>query len=252
MAESNRNAGRAEAIIKRERHFDGTIFYLGTREALISAGVLRDEWIPLVVRPGRRHGSVRTELPNGTAVRVYRRGDKLEVWHEPTEAEMEANREAYHCERRQLDEQREREALRYYHRRAPLLAALEARYPGVQVADISFRVFEEGDVQQSVRFLGPIEILCRYGLVTEGMMNSLNERSNPHTTTPLGDGFSLFDHPIDSRGRPGQWDLSVHTGSVPRGRERIAVKDATRLLRRFMLPRRRGRPAKVLPSGGAT
>lgn len=39
---------------------------------------------------------------------------------------------------------------------------------------------------------------------------------------------------------PGERDLTIYTGAVPRESERLSVKEPERELRRLTLPRRRG------------
>ena len=127
----------------------------------------------------------------------------------------------------------------------PLVRHLIARYPGITIVEARMSTLEAGILQQSVRYCAPIERLLEAGLVTPEMVarkDSFDYRRRG-TNCPNGDGFSLFDEPIDeagaSLGPAGCWDLSIHTGAAPRERERISTKDAERELRRFMLPKRR-------------
>jgi hypothetical protein len=121
----------------------------------------------------------------------------------------------------------------------PLVAHLRARYPGVEVTDARMRTLDDGTVQQSVSYVGPIDKLLGYGLVTPEMVargRYLDDRRKGRHC-PNGDGFFI---PSKS---DGALELSIHTGSWPRERERFSVRDAERELRRFMLPRRKGRAA---------
>ena len=111
----------------------------------------------------------------------------------------------------------------------PLVAALKMRYPGVRIVEASLRPLRDDApsvLQQSIRYQAPLELLRHVGLVTEEMLASKAAR------TALGDGFNLCSG-LDEASRPGCYDLSIFTGSVPRERERMSVKDAARVLRRI-------------------
>jgi len=120
---------------------------------------------------------------------------------------------------------------------APLADQLRARYPGVRVVRATFTTLDDGTLQQNIRFAAPLARLLAAGLCTEAMV--ANARLG--CVTPIGDGYSLYDCPLDALVEPGNYDLSIFTGTRPRERERFSVKDAERELRRFTLAgRRRG------------
>ena len=107
----------------------------------------------------------------------------------------------------------------------PLARALEGRYPGVSVVYGRMTQWDDGTVQQHIRYCAPLEMLRHYGLVTTEM----EQLRNPGRTA-LGDGFHLCQG-LDDLSLPGCYDLSILTGSRPRERDRISTKDAQRLLR---------------------
>ena len=109
-----------------------------------------------------------------------------------------------------------------------LLAQLQRRYPGVEVTRVEVNDRDDGP-QQAIRFAAPLDRLVECGLVTGAMVE---RRRRLDVRTPIGDGYSLHEEGGD------RWALHVYTGSAPRERERFAVKDAERELRRFRLPRR--------------
>ncbi len=122
-----------------------------------------------------------------------------------------------------------------------LAQRLEARYPGVKVLAADYFPLDGGTQQQCVRFLAPLDQLRAAGLVTDAMIATEGDgRRRCSAVTPIGDGYSLnAPGPVSSStAAPGEWDLSIFTGAVPRERERFAVKDAERELRHFMLPKR--------------
>jgi len=123
----------------------------------------------------------------------------------------------------------------------PLVAHLQARYPGVAIIEADFRALDDGTRQQNVRFCAPLARLLEAGLLTPAMAEASRDGRRGPQTTPAGDGFSLARGGLDDSSLPGCADLCIFTGTVPRERERFAVKDAARELRRFMLPRRHGR-----------
>jgi hypothetical protein len=124
-----------------------------------------------------------------------------------------------------------------------LVRHLAARYPGVVIVSARMKSLDDGTRQQNIDYAGPIEKLLEYGLVTQAMIaNSRGSRCGS-LYTPEGNGFSLFDGPIDELSASlcpaGGWCLSIYVNDAPRERERFNVKAAERLLRQFRLPRRR-------------
>lgn len=109
----------------------------------------------------------------------------------------------------------------------PLVKKLRERYPGVAVVSASLTTLDNGIRQQNIRFAAPIDRLLECGLVTYEMVVSLHDgRRRLSSRTPLGDGYTLFDGPVDGLVAPGNWDLHIFTGAAPRERERFSTLPA--------------------------
>lgn len=258
MATKNRNPSR-EGVRELDIGVQGERCYLGSQEALIAAGVLREEWIPDKSR-GPKNGNVYTHLPDGRSVAVYRRTlGRLEVQHYPPAAERKANHKRYFAEReaaeaaaraarggdpyRQIVNHPARYITEGGRYSRYLANELRNRYPGlvVQEAKIYPRVPRDGDPQQSITLVGTLEALRSFGLVTDAMIANAEDGRRGTQHLPIGDWFGL-DEDSDA---PGIWCLTIYSGayySTFGARSKLLNLDAARReLRRFMLPKRRGR-----------
>jgi hypothetical protein len=110
----------------------------------------------------------------------------------------------------------------------PLVARLRARYPGVTVVEARRTEWDDGFVQQIVRYRATLSELKRCGLVTEEMLTRRNAVSACGETS-LGDGFHLSRCAGDARG---EWELDVSTESAPRGAA-LALHQAREVLERI-------------------
>lgn len=99
----------------------------------------------------------------------------------------------------------------------PLVEQLRARYPRVRIVEARRTVWDDGFLQQIVRYRAPFEELKRCGLVTEEMLRERKALSATGETT-LGDGFHLSEC-VGENAAEGCWELDVSTESVPRGRD---------------------------------
>jgi hypothetical protein len=94
------------------------IAYRGDKEALLAAGVLREEWMPRVP-PGKKKTVGRTTLPDGREVHVSRvhsarkagRELPLDVWHKFTDEEVAQRQPRFDAARKaeEVHERAERE-----------------------------------------------------------------------------------------------------------------------------------------------
>lgn len=232
----------------RSEAFEWGDIHTGPREALIAAGLLLEEWIP--VNKPSKNGSVETILADGRRVYVYRKGKYLEVRIDAPAAvcqERRAKRKAELAER-QARTLPLRLSLR--DRYFVILNALRARYPGVEVADFGYTETGDGGVSQCVTFQATIERLLACGLLTPTMLEAAREPDqrrigSRHRTTPLGCGFLLFETDGDPLVR-----LNIYSNLAPHERGAIAVNDARRELARIFAGRgaRRRRGSQGAPS----
>jgi len=88
----------------------------------------------------------------------------------------------------------------------PLVARLRARYPSVTVVEARRTEWDDGFVQQIVRYRATLAELKRCGLVTEEMLTRRNAVSACGETS-LGDGFHLSRCAGDARG---EWELALY------------------------------------------
>lgn len=88
----------------------------------------------------------------------------------------------------------------------PLVQKLSARYPNVRVVEARLTRWDDGFLQQLVRYRAPLEELKRAGLVTHEMLEQA-----PSGHTPIGDAFHLSEC-----GEAGSMELDLCTESVPR------------------------------------
>ena len=117
---------------------------------------------------------------------------------------------------------------------------LEVRYPGVKVASASRHQQNDGSIQQCIQFAATLDVLRKVGLLTDAMTAAESSRLiHLRCVTPIGDGFGLYRAQEESSTDDASgWHLYLYTGAAPRERDRFAVRDAARELRRFMLPKR--------------
>ncbi len=211
----------------------GQIF-TGTREALIAAGLAEEIHFSLKPTKGRRTDR---QQHLGRTIEVRHSGRKgiFEIWRQGyTEDEERAAEER----KRRREAEAERQFLklpRFPHGYlVSLLARLTQRYPGMQIGANSWvEKCSDGSVTQCVTFKAPLSDLLKFGLVTEKMMHEEREcRPDHYRTNANGDRFSL-------EGDERTASLTIWTNTEPHERPRIAVHDAARQLKRFMLPRRR-------------
>jgi hypothetical protein len=111
----------------------------------------------------------------------------------------------------------------------PLVARLRARYPSVTVVEARRTEWDDGFVQQIVRYRATLAELRRCGLVTEEMLTRRNAVSACGETS-LGDGFHLSRCAGDARG---EWELDVSTESAPRG-SNLPLHQAREVLERII------------------
>lgn len=113
----------------------------------------------------------------------------------------------------------------------PLVEKLRARYPEVQVIEARKTVWDDGFVQQIVRYRAPLADLMHAGLVTDEMLKERKAQSACGETS-LGDAFHLSECSTPESGE-GCWELDLCTESVPRDRELKRTDDARRVLERI-------------------
>lgn len=111
--------------------------------------------------------------------------------------------------------------------------ALRARYPDMRRIVVSMGTCGVDDeLQQSVRFTAPLEVLRRYQLVQDYMLEDRRPARGRWDTTEWGCGYGLYSN-RDSGSIPGCFDLFIYSGTTPRDPKRFAVKDAARILKRI-------------------
>lgn len=117
----------------------------------------------------------------------------------------------------------------------PLVEKLRARYPQVQVVEARRTVWDDGFVQQIVRYRAPLAALRDAGLVTEDMLKS-RKATSACGETAFGDAFHLsqFADQGDEC-----WELDVCTESAPRDGELARTDEARHLLERIFQDCRR-------------
>lgn len=110
----------------------------------------------------------------------------------------------------------------------PLVDALRARYPHVRVIEARLTRWDDGFLQQLVRYRAPLAELRRCGLATDEMLKGRKARGS----TALGDGYHLCESPvIGTRGEP-CWELDLCTESAPREVD-MELHEARAVLRRM-------------------
>jgi hypothetical protein len=124
----------------------------------------------------------------------------------------------------------------------PLVAYLRARYPRVRIVDARMTKWEDGFLQQSIRYQAPLAELKRCGLVTEEMLRQRKRRSACGETS-IGDAFHLCEV-VDAESKQECWDLDMCTESVPRDPE-LQTREAQRVLERIF------QDCKPAPNGSA-
>ncbi|HET7598294.1 MAG TPA: hypothetical protein VFK15_15295 [Burkholderiales bacterium] len=113
----------------------------------------------------------------------------------------------------------------------PLVQQLRAKYAPVRVIEAKITRWDDGFLQQIVRYRATLAELKRAGLVTEDML----ARRRPQSAcgeTAIGDSFHLSECGVDERGEP-SWDLDLCTESVPRHQE-LKLYQARQLLERIL------------------
>lgn len=100
----------------------------------------------------------------------------------------------------------------------PLVEQLRARYPHVRVVEARRTEWDDGFLQQIVRYRATLAELKQCGLVTDEMLRGRSAVSACGETS-LGDGFHLSECAGDGPNR-GYWELDVSTESAPRGAAR--------------------------------
>lgn len=119
----------------------------------------------------------------------------------------------------------------------PLVERLRARYPRVRVVEARRTEWDDGFVQQIVRYRATLSELKRCGLVTEEMLTHRSAVSACGETS-LGDGFHL-SRCAGEVSSGSEWELDVSTESVPRGAD-LPLYQARAVLDRIS---ERGNPA---------
>lgn len=99
----------------------------------------------------------------------------------------------------------------------PLVEKLRAQYPQVRVVEAKLTRWDDGFLQQIVRYRAPLRELKRYGLVTDEMLRQRKSQSACGETS-IGDGFHLSECGA-AESTEGCWELDVCTESVPRNQE---------------------------------
>jgi hypothetical protein len=113
----------------------------------------------------------------------------------------------------------------------PLVGQLRARYPNVRVIEARRTEWDDGFLQQIVRYRATLAELKKCGLVTEEMLKGRNAVSACGETT-LGDGYQLSEC-IGHGSSRGYWELDVSTESAPRGSE-LPLHQAWEVLTRII------------------
>lgn len=203
-------------------------YYIGPREALIAQRLAKAAWFPekpVLYRNGKLKRGFHISDPAHEAeihLRDHRRG----VWSVtiPVAKTERERREADH-EREQTKRMvRENEHAQFL---GPVVKKLRARYAGVRIVDARFCTTWDGDLRQIVRYQASLDLLKRYGLVTEAMLDE------GRRTTDLGHDFLIYYDRWDSQSRPGCWDLEIFTGAVPYDPKRFSTRIAAALLKRM-------------------
>ncbi|MGQ0751776.1 MAG: hypothetical protein ACT4PS_14680 [Betaproteobacteria bacterium] len=112
----------------------------------------------------------------------------------------------------------------------PLVERLRARYPRIRIVEARRTEWDDGFVQQIVRYRATLSELKRCGLVTEEMLKRRNAVSACGETS-LGDGFHLSRCASDASSRS-EWELDVSTESAPRGSD-LPLHQAREVLERI-------------------
>jgi hypothetical protein len=213
-------------------------YYTGTQRALIACGICKPAWFPAKLGKDHMGRTKRTYTVEGHKPEItlrHRKDSRGRIYWEVQmglsdverrrrldERDAEWRRQERETEKRQQEDARGRNELR------PVVAALEARYRGVRILDASYSNTNDPDRQQNLTYYAPLEVLKRYGLITEAMLVNVGE----FRVNSIGDSFRLAE---DER-RSGCWILHVYTGSAPRGPmalKGISVAEAKRELRRI-------------------
>lgn len=210
------------------RRDDGWCYYLeGEQEAIIKAGLAKPDWFEDGSRRNKKGYVIRTKnlMVDGRHVEtVTRKSSRICTARINCTEEEQREYEAREVERRK---QRRPD---YW---LPSLAkALMARYPGVQVVGALVTELDDGTLQQNIRYQAPLERLRACGLVTDAMLSRVKDGCGSGNT-PMGDRYFLCDR-LDDLSNPGCLDLLTYTGTVQRERERMSVRDAARILKRFI------------------
>ena len=117
----------------------------------------------------------------------------------------------------------------------PLVEKLRARYPQVHVVEARRTVWDDGFVQQIVRYRAPLADLRNAGLVTDEMLTA-RESTSAYGESSLGEAFHLSQFSAE---RDGCWELDLCTESVPRVGGLTKTDDARCLLERIFKDCRR-------------
>lgn len=231
---------RTTTTVEVEDHHWGQQF-TGTREALVEHGLVDPTQFP--GDPGNNKVSLtyqeeargvrRVSRGRGVSVRRVSR-NRFVVWREypNDQAKREGEARIAEAERQQnIADHRARAKLPPLARNyaIALHALLSRRYPGIEIADVSISPLGDG-VQQTVTFRAPNDRLMDAGLLTEKMIAARGWGE----LTPIGDGYVHHEYTDHA-------SLTIWTGTWPREGRKTAVHDAIRELKRFMLPKRRGR-----------
>lgn len=235
-------------------------YFEATKEQLIAAGICEPAWFPVqlvpeVCRDGRpkignngRQRYKRTYVIDGRepeTILTHRPCQDGERWlvqiaigaaeqrrREEAEAEEWKQRNAkYEAGKREREKQDAlaREAAE------PIVRQLRARYPGLAHIEGEIRTLDwklDRTLRQELTFYArSVEVLIRYGLVTEEMLSTPDKGG--WRSGDLREGGSFFlQQATDRRGE--YWYVRLWTCESPRERKNFPVSDARRVLSDIM------------------
>lgn len=213
--------------IEIELHRTATT-YVGSKEALVAAGVADESKFPGGV--GNRKTVQQYIDADGRIIVISRtsaKSTRFHVWRGHLQAERPA-----------VERQLAKQLLE--HRRANciprpttaqienLRSQLQRRYPVVDVTEFYLTERDDGGFCQTVTFAGPLSAMIASGLVTEQM------RRDSLAAVRCNSRHALSTYHLSIKGHHAELSTYTHAGA-PRKEPSISVREADRLLRKFQM-----------------